>query len=287
MRLKRIALAFGVMAMTLATMGSGCEDTINTLDPEDLAPPLGLTSVTGDQSVTLHWQASNYGEDRQGFQIYRLTGTASGTPEEIPSNFDDTPIEVDDDENAGSFSHTVTGLTNGTTYSFLVVSFKDDGDEISRPSNIITDTPRQGSENTIIEVLTEDVGPEFVDVSAFPPVAITSAGSVADIKVESFDAGLGRRHGLVGANDARIQDLGFVSTWDEVDKVPLNLSSYPSDNFSVQALPGHVYGIRTGDNHYAKIWVRTVNSNNFGVRLSVAYQPQAGNNELDEDVPVN
>jgi hypothetical protein len=285
MRLKRIVLAFGVMAMTLATMGSGCEDTINTLDPEDLAPPLGLTSVTGDESVTLHWQASNYGEDREGFQIYQLTGTASGTPEEVPDNFDDTPIEVDDDRDAGAFSHTVTGLNNGTTYSFLVVAFKDEGDEISRPSNIITDTPRQGSAST--QILIQPNNSAFLDIHADPAVATLNSSSAADVQAQSFNAGLGDRHGLVGVNGARIQDLGFVATWDEVDEAPLGGASYPNADFSVQALTGHVYAVFTPDNRYGKIWVRSLNSGNFGMQVSVAFQPQAGNNELDEDVPVN
>jgi hypothetical protein len=285
MRLKRLMLTFGIIATAMATQGSGCEDTINTLDPEDLAPPLGLTSVTGDQSVTLHWQASNYGEDREGFQIFQLTGTASGTPEEIPSNFDDTPIEVDNDDEAGSFSHTVTGLTNGTTYSFLVVAFKDEGDEVSRPSNIITDTPRQGSAGTQIELRPSQNA--FLDISAINPSGTANLQAGSDIQAESFDAGLGDRHGLVGVNGARIQDLGFVATWDEVDEAPLGGASYPNADFSVQALPGHVYAVFTPDNHYGKIWVRSLNSGNFGMQVSVAYQPQSGNNELDKDVPVH
>ena len=49
----------------LAAASAGCNDTVTTAAPEDLAPPLGLYSVTGDGAVTLYWEASNYGENRQ------------------------------------------------------------------------------------------------------------------------------------------------------------------------------------------------------------------------------
>ena len=65
-----------------------------------------------------------------------------------------------------------------------------------------------------------------------------------------------------------------------MDKAPLNITSYPSSDFSVQALPGHVYVVLTADDHYAKLWVRSVSNTTFSVSMDVAYQNQAGNNEL-------
>ena len=41
----------------------------------------------------------------------------------------------------------------------------------------------------------------------------------------------------------------------------------------------------TSDNHYAKVWVSTLNAGNFGYQLRVALQPQAGNNELKPERP--
>jgi len=274
----------------VATLGAGCDNTTTTVAPEKLAPPLGLYSVTGDGSVTLHWQASNYGESRQGFEIYQWAGSWSGTeaPETIPTTqFGTTPVvSYVTATSAGSFSKTVTGLTNGTTYSFLVVAYKSDGDELSRPSNIVIDTPRRESLATI--TLINGSGQlRYLDVAGDPPAATASFSAGVDIMCQSFNAGAGDRSGMVGQNNAQIQDLGYVSSWDEIDTAPAGAGSYPDATHSVEVLDGHVYAIFTGDNHYAKIYIVELNTGNFGFVCNVAYQPQTGNNELDARVPVN
>jgi hypothetical protein len=270
--------------VVLAGVGMGCEDTVTTASPEDLAPPLGLRSVTGDGSVYLYWEASNYGEGRQGFQIYMTTGYQSGTPEGIPAAFGDMPLgSVEDASSAGEFSATVNGLVNGQTYSFLVVAYKNDGDKISRSSNIVSDTPRRETPSEI-QLHNGSGNTRYLDLSGDPVIPSTSATG-ADILCQSFNAGLGDRHGMVGQNGALVQDLGFVSTWDEIDAAPAGAGSYPDAAYSVQVLPGHVYAVFTGDGHYAKIWVTSVNSADFGFSCLVAYQPQTGNNNLSADVP--
>lgn len=121
MRSKQLLIAMGL----LTALAIGCDDATNpgTVEPQDLAPPLGLTSVTGSGAVTLTWQGSNYGEDREGFQIYQAPGVQSSVPgESIPSAFGTTPVTtLATTQDAGAFSKTVTGLTDGTTYSFLVL----------------------------------------------------------------------------------------------------------------------------------------------------------------------
>jgi len=90
---------------------------------------------------------------------------------------------------------------------------------------------------------------------------------------------------MVGQNGALIQDLGFVSNWDEIDQAPAGTGSYPNASHSVEVLDDHVYAVFTGDNHYAKVWVTNLNAGNFGYSVRVAYQPQAGNNELKPGQP--
>ena len=119
----------------------------------------------------------------------------------------------------------------------------------------------------------------YLDVAGNPPDPSGSATN-ADILCQSFNAGLGDRAGMVGVNDARVQDLGWVATWDEIDKAPLGDGSYPDALYSVQVLEGHVYAVFTGDDHYAKIWVTSLHSGDFGFDCQVAYQPAAGNPEL-------
>lgn len=275
----RAFFAFAVVALSIA----GCEDTTTTVQPKEMAPPLGLTTITGDGKVTLSWQASNYGEDREGFDVYQANGDVAATaPDQIPASFGTTPVAtLATTQEAGDFSVIVNGLTNGVTYSFLVVATKDQGGKISRPSNIVSDTPRR--ESTTI-TLVNGGSSRYLDVAGDPPTPSASSTN-ADVLCQSFNAGAGDRHGMVGVNSARVQDLGFVQTWDEVDQAPLGSGSYPDAAYSVQVLPGHVYAVFTGDNHYAKLWVSTVHSADFGYECRVAYQPLAGSNELKPRLP--
>ena len=71
------------------------------------SPPTGLTAVAGDGRVTLSWSppTSNGGAAIIGYDVYRNGGAVSGL--------------------VGGTSFTVTGLTNGTTYSFTVDAVND------------------------------------------------------------------------------------------------------------------------------------------------------------------
>ncbi|MDZ4805931.1 MAG: hypothetical protein SGI90_13810 [Candidatus Eisenbacteria bacterium] len=264
-----------------AMLGAGCGD--DPVNPGDLAPPLGLTSITGDGQVVLSWYASNYGEDRDGFHIFQAVGSLSGTPDEIPVDFGTQPVaSLESAEEAGHFTKTVTGLTNGTTYSFLVVAFDDD--RLSRPGNVIGDTPRSESDGSLT-LVNGGNNLRYLDVNTQTIQTGEDLPRSSDVLCESFNAGAGVRAGMVGVNGARIQDLGYVSNWDDIDNAPTGVDSYPAAGYSVQVLAGHVYAVFTGDNHYAKVYVTGLNPGNFGYTVRVAYQPQAGNNELKPGGP--
>jgi hypothetical protein len=281
--MRRTTLA--LFSLSIAGLIASCNDSgVTTANPADLAPPLGLQSVTKDKSVSLTWEASNYDEGRQGFQVYKASGNQTGTPQNIPAAFGSAPVEqIANTAAAGSFTVVVDSLLNGVTYSFLVVAYKDDGSTLSRPSNIVVDTPRRESPGTIT-LINGSGNPRYIDVAADPPVASTSSTG-ADILAQSFNAGAGDRAGMVGQNGARVQDLGYVADWDEIDQAPLGGGSYPDASYSVEVLPSHVYAVFTGDNHYAKIWVVSLNTSDFGYTVRVAYQPQAGTNELKPGLP--
>jgi len=283
--MRRTLTVLALFSLSTAGLIVSCgEDGLTVADPQDLAPPLGLRSVTEAGAVSLFWEASNYDEGRQGFQVYLASGTQSGTPQEIPAAFGSSPVEqLTTGTSAGSFSVVVDSLLNGATYSFLIVAYKDDGNTLSRPSNIVTDTPRQESSGSI--TLINGVGnARYLDVAAEPSAASTTSTG-ADIMAQSFNAGAGDRHGMVGQNGARVQDVGYASDWDEVDQAPLGSGSYPDASYSVEVLTGHVYAVFTGDGHYAKVWVSSLNTANFGYTLRVAYQPQTGNPELGPGLP--
>lgn len=128
--------------------------------------------------------------------------------------------------------------------------------------------------------LTNGVGNErFVIVDSDPP-STSASGTGAALLCQSFNAGAGDRPGLVGQGGTRVQDVGFVNSWDEIDAAPLGAGSYPDATHSVEVLAGHVYAVFTGDNHYAKVWVSSLHTGDLGYACRVAYQPQAGNNDL-------
>ena len=146
MWLSRILLAL-TLAFALALTGSGCDDNPTIVSLDDLAPPLGLTSVTGDGAVGLCWQASSFGEDREGSHAYQAGGAQPATPGESIPGVLGTPAvaTLTTSQESGSLTATAAGLVNSTTCSFLVVTFKDRGDKLSLPSNVMSDTPRRAS----------------------------------------------------------------------------------------------------------------------------------------------
>ena len=276
-RTVRVLSGLALVGMLGGTV-TGCTTTPSVQKPDSLAPVLGLKSTTHDGMVTLQWQASNYGENRTAFAIYRADGTLEASaPSEIPSSFGTAPLaSLTTSQEAGTFTYDVTGLTNGTTYSFLVVASRKDGAETSRPSNIVSDTPRRQS--TTVSLI-NGANSRYLDVAANPVVPSGSATG-ADILCQSFNAGFGDRSGMVGVNGARVQDLGWVANWDEIDKAPVGIGSYPDASYSVQVLDGHVYAVFTGDGHYAKVWISSLHTADFGYDCRVAYQPLSGSNEL-------
>ena len=75
-----------------------------------VSPPTGLTATAGNGQVTLNWDNPNNPEITK----YQVSVASTGQPfttSDIPGS------------NAATTSHTVTGLTNGTTYSFVIRAF--------------------------------------------------------------------------------------------------------------------------------------------------------------------
>lgn len=134
-----------IAVAVLLFMGiQGCDQkTTEVVSPENLSPPLGLKSITGDGEITLLWFTSNYESDLSGYEIYKYTGQYPSTsaPQEIPSGFTKTDSLSKSNPSNTIQSRTISGLQNGTTYSFLVVAAKDSWSKQSQPSNIINDTP--------------------------------------------------------------------------------------------------------------------------------------------------
>ncbi len=288
--MKRLTLLL-ILVFALALV-QGCEDKITkVLSPEKLSPPLGLKSVTGDESVFLFWYTSNYEDDLDGYFIYQYQGAYSTTtvPEVIPAVFIKVDsIAISPPSNQVK-SKMINNLSNGTTYSFLVVAAKDNWKEISQPSNIIQDTPRDESA-TYDKIYgyaqnKEESGYELSDFSVADltnlntTTYITPSG-IGDIICEKFAPRPGAdRVWLAGCNNGQIQDLGYMSDWDDADVAPS--SGYFPSGYSVQAIEGHVYAVKTGDSpaHYGKIHVLEVSIPSAWVSFKACYQADPGNRQ--------
>ena len=88
-----------------------------------------LTATAGDGQVTLNWTYTGSGLTGWGYKINGGTYSWAGTPIVIPAS------------NSGTRSHTVTGLTNGTPYQFIVYA-QTDANTAFRQSNQVSATPQ-------------------------------------------------------------------------------------------------------------------------------------------------
>jgi fibronectin type 3 domain-containing protein len=116
---------FKVRANTSAGL-TGPSNEANARPAAGAAPPIGLSAVAGNTTVALSWSPPLSGAPVTGYQVFYATSLS-------------VPIAT---ISALATGYTVTGLTNGVTYSFVVVSMSTTGN--SQPSNIATGTP-QGS----------------------------------------------------------------------------------------------------------------------------------------------
>lgn len=120
---------------------AGAESAGTITDPcaipgQDLiapGPPVGLTALPGNASVSLRWSA-NPETDLTGYNVYKVTyGTdLSGNPTVTYERVNSSRITYP--------SFTVYGLINGTTYRFAIKAYDDVGNE-SYPSNTVVGVP--------------------------------------------------------------------------------------------------------------------------------------------------
>ena len=284
--------AFAALAALAAVMGCSDEDNpFNVVGEDELAPPLGLQSITGDEGVMLSWFTSNFEDDFEGYIVFMTEGEfGSDQSTDLPTAF--APIDTLEFSSSGApRTLSIGGLTNSQTYSFAVVSWNG-GDDISRTSNIVEDTPRpEINSRTLTSASTSDVtgnditaGFDFDDFEIEDvPLDINGANYTnengADIVHEAFDPAPGDdniRSWLAGMNGGGVQDLGFMGELDDADVAPTQ--GYSGSGESVILTEGHVYAIRTGANRFAKIIVTDIQpAPNATVTFNAAVQLDTGN----------
>ncbi len=285
--------AFLLVLVVFLFLGvQGCEKTTTetkTVPAETLSPPLGLRSITGDREITLLWYTSNYESDLSGYEIYMVDSLYSeGTAlEEVPSEFDRVATYPKSSPCNTIQSRTISNLTNGTTYSFLVVAAKDDWSKLSEPSNIINDTPRP---ETILSeydtiwasaVYKNKSGYELSDFSVTDMTDIDTSDYHTDdgegdfiCEKINFAGGVEYRLWFAGTNNGGVMDLGYMQDWDDADVAAD--TGYAQTGYSLTAIPGHVYAVKTGNNHYGKVQVIELDVGAGWVSLKACYQTKEG-----------
>jgi hypothetical protein len=248
-----------------------------------------LRSITGDREITLLWYTSNYESDLSGYEIYMVDSLYSEdtAPAEIPSEFEKVSSHPKSSPCNTIQSRTISNLTNGTTHSFLVVAAKDNWGKISEPSNIINDTPRPETIASEYDTIWASVlyknksGYELSDFSVTDMTDIHTSDYHTDdgegdfiCERINFEGGVGERLWLAGTNNGGVMDLGYMQDWDDADVAPQ--TGYAETGYSLTAIPGHVYAVKTGDNHYGKVQVLNRNVAAGWVSLKACYQTKAG-----------
>ncbi len=247
-----------------AVVVAGCFDDDAPRDLTPPAAPRGVYSVTGDQSVAVHWIA-NTEADLAGYHVY-AADCLNGP--ECPYRRIGTTSRVD---------FLATNLANGRTYYLAVTAYDRHGNESELSREDVFDTPRPEGINASLRNFVDDPA-----LAAGWDFSTATARRYDDPNTDIFFGDNGNVSEMFAADNLTdIQDAGWHSSLDGVDFAP---SQGWSPTGSVELIVGHCYVVWTRDDHYAKLRVTSLTSSQ--VTFDWAYQVAAGNPELAARKPV-
>ena len=68
----KVTAALAITGLLALGAFTGCDDDlVDTVSEDELAPPLGLRSVTGNEQVTLFWYTSNFEDGFEGYMVFQ------------------------------------------------------------------------------------------------------------------------------------------------------------------------------------------------------------------------
>ncbi|MDP6077895.1 MAG: fibronectin type III domain-containing protein [Acidimicrobiales bacterium] len=180
---------FADLAGTAGTQVTSTTDGTSVTPATIAGAPTNVSATDGNTQATVTWSApsSDGGSAITGYTVTASPGGATAT------------------WSSGALAATVTGLTNGTSYTFTVIATNSIGNgAASSASNAVTPTPLTGTAQAYFEPLTLETKPsdEFViAVVVDPGVSGVSGGEVlmafppAVLEVMSHEPGT-----ILGAN---------------------------------------------------------------------------------------
>ena len=264
LRIAELSGALAAVAALTLPLVAGCEndDPVVAADYPPF-PPGGVFSVTGDQLVTIYWNA-NQESDLDGYRVYRGNVDLAG------------PYYKLADVSAGQTYYDDFDVKNGETWFYAVTAFDRGGHESELSAEDVFDTPRPEGFNLVLVELGQDplhAGYEFSTLSNQP----TAAFGTADIY---FQSQAGVNYVVCAKPGVDIQDYGLIDLIG-VDWAP-DTGWAPSKK--AETIMGHSYIVQILDgqgSHYAKFFVKSITATTL--TLDWAYQPSStafGNREL-------
>ncbi len=255
---------FGALIVGLLIF-AGCNDD-EVYDPVP-QPPQGVYSVTGDGEVYIWWNGP-YDRDVAEYSIFRTTDP-NGPYTEISV----VPAEDNPNLDLIIYSDTDRVATNGITYYYAVASVDHAGQMSDLSAEDVFDTPRPDGFMALTDTTT-GLSTAGWDFSLSDRISASSVG--CDVFLDYVGGVFYLNAGdIATSRNVVLQDMGFADTFDEIGWAA---QSGWSDNGWVEVILGHIYIVKTDDNHYAKLWV--VDINPTSVSFAWAYQLQVGNPEL-------
>lgn len=261
---------------SLAALGlAGCE---SSSDPVFVggppAVPTGVTTITGDQRVTVLWNPVR-GNNVEGYGVYRSDTTIDGA-----YHRQTTVLGEESD------SWVDTGVTNGETYFYAVDAFNFQGQESALSYEDAFDTPRPEGSNLQLWAKEDNPGLSGLDLE-------TPGGALAvvqlynhlqtDFFVQRVDGVLYVKGRAVDGVWNDLQDLGYTESMDEISWAPAD--GWSISPTGIELIAGHTYVVWTHDDHYAKFRVKTIlldGQSGLATAVSIdwAYQIDSQNPEL-------
>lgn len=259
-----------LVALTVFAI-SGCDDDDDKvisyyyLDVEPTAPQ-GVTSITGDNSVTVVWDGL-YDVDVYEYVVYRS--------DEPIENY--SPIGYVDPYPRPSnnvYSFTDNTADNGYTFYYAVAAVDSAGQSSELSWENVFDTPRPDGE---VVLYANAVAPNLSGFEFVTHERVPDTSYYADVYVDSIGGVFYLNAGNLDYIYGWIQDVGSAYYFN-------NFIGYaPTDGWSdlgyVELIEGHSYVVYTYDYHYALMTVVSINASG-SVTFEWAYQTQEDNPEL-------
>lgn len=264
-----LKIAATSLAALLLFWGCDVTDTVYVHEPDTTPPgvPRGVSSITGDQQVTLTWLGSTE-EDLSAYLIWRDDDDSDDIYDRIGT--------VDAASFRPQWTFVDHDVDNGRTYLYAVSAVDYDDNESELSYEDVFDTPRPEGFNVYIDATSNPSGFNFLRRAR-----VNDISPDADI-VFTYDAQLDAIFIEAANNDDDVQDFGYTESLDDLDWAP-------QDGWSsvgwCEVILGHTYVVWTDANRYAK--VRVFEMGQTWVRFDWAHQEDPGNPELKPVVPGN